>query len=123
MTTQAKVIIPREVADAIEYFRAEAGSNDEIAYTALHLIYDGEAAKSLRKIPFDMLMRALLDGYERELTEEEKRYQEFRDVYALHCGTYPEIDNAYAAGMMQALIILRIVIPGINDAEGADASC
>lgn len=120
-----KVTIPREVADAIETLRSGAAcipvrDNAYICELAMHTGGGVPVATEvLRQIPFDMLMRALLDGYERELTEEEKREQAIADVYQevvfgpLRYATSEEQD-AYADGILFALQAFGIDIPGVN---------
>ncbi|WP_342480471.1 hypothetical protein NST07_26000 [Paenibacillus sp. FSL L8-0340] len=82
----------------------------------------GDAAVTLRKIPFDTLMRALLDGYERELTEEEVREKTLEDIagkYARVCDGYSgyetsDEDIAFSDGMVFVLDALNIKIPEVN---------
>ncbi|MEK5395952.1 hypothetical protein [Paenibacillus sp. FSL K6-2859] len=126
MTTQAKVTIPREVADAVENLRkgdeSSAFTNEDIAYKYSTISDRSVSALSIRKIPFDTLMRALLDGYERELTEEEAReeaYEKLRQVYAEHRsgeGAYETSreDRIFSDGIKCALNTLGIVISEIN---------
>jgi len=121
------VIIPREAADAIETLRRDSASdpafdNEGIAHAYVTESYAGPIALNLRKIPFDTLMRALLDGYERELTEEEARelaYEELREIYA----TPPQsmFARGFDEGLVFTLNTLGIVIPGINEVEGGAA--
>ncbi|MEJ9160935.1 hypothetical protein P4I20_10320 [Paenibacillus graminis] len=75
---------------------------------------------------FDALMRALLDGYECELTDEERIHSFIREQYVKYDrgnGHYPSHleDYAYSRGIMFALNTLGVTIPGINDAEGGAA--
>lgn len=130
MTTQIKqVTIPREVADAIENLRkgdvTSAFSNSDIAYKYADTSDRGVTATAIRKIPFDTLMRALLDGYERELTEEEAReksYADIRFMYDYHENeAFEDYSGGYCDGVEYTLSTLGIVIPGINDAEGGAA--
>jgi hypothetical protein len=67
-------------------------------------------------------MRALLDGYERELTEEEARelaYEELRAVFNAESSS--EFSRGFDAGVEFTLNTLGIVITGINDAKGGAA--
>ncbi|MEK3697987.1 hypothetical protein NYE33_13565 [Paenibacillus sp. FSL R10-2199] len=67
-------------------------------------------------------MRALLDGYERELTEEEQAYVRIAEAYD-YCAngrgarSHAAQDSAYAQGIKFTLNTLNIVIPGVNDTE------
>jgi hypothetical protein len=127
MSTNKPVTIPHDVANAIETLRRESASdpafdNEGIAHAYVTESYVGPIALNLRKIPFDTLMRALLDGYERELTEEEKReqvYAKIREAYVKHArreGDYSrgEQDSAHADGIVFTLNALGIVIPSVN---------
>lgn len=118
-----KPTIPNEVADAIEYLR----SNDvfDTPYTNEDLvsgIFDPSMSSStfitLRSIPFNTLMAALVNGYEREMTEEQKHAkiaQEYAEYVrgAGHYGTLDE-DAIYADGIRFTLNTLGIQIEGVN---------
>lgn len=118
-----KPTIPNEVADVIENLRdPESGhifSNAEIASVALRtgggLPLD---TKILQTISFDTLMAALVNGYERELTEEQ-RHQKIKEQYELyrlcagHYDTSHE-DAAHADGIRHTLNMLGIQIEGVN---------
>lgn len=133
------VTIPHDVADTIEYMRRDSAdatplSNEGIAHVYVTESYVGPAAIKLRSIPFDTLMRALLDGYERGLTEEEEREKaiaSLRDYYGF-LREQEGIARIQTRGnpleFMRAQNAIRItlntfdiVIPGINDAEGGAA--
>jgi hypothetical protein len=122
MSTIKPVTIPREVADAIEYLRTDEGdgstySNEMIALLYADITISGDAAVTLRKVPFDTLMRALLDGYERELTEGEAREQAHKDIrdYFVRVDTLGWLTAKEAVRF--TLDTLGIVIPGVNAPE------
>lgn len=86
MTTIKPVTIPREAADRIEGLRSSALSNERIVDV---YVSEGRgtppSTRGIRSISFDTLLSALVNGYERELTEEEARelaYEELREIYA-----------------------------------------
>ncbi|ETT40913.1 hypothetical protein C162_26685 [Paenibacillus sp. FSL R7-269] len=127
MSEVKPVTIPHEVADTIETLRRDSASNpafdnEGIAHAYVTETYVGPIALNLRKIPFDTLMRALLDGYERELTEEERREKAYADIREMYRDTLAEgrqTDIAYATGMEYVLDALGIGIPGINEGGAA----
>lgn len=137
MTATIKpVTIPREVADAIEWFRADmegsvAYTNQDVVTVALREPYPlNHREAALRKVPFDTLLSALVNGYERELTEEEKREQAYAEIKRQYVSarstTYyiSDTDGLYSGilrGIEITLDTLRIVIPGINDEKGGAA--
>ena len=68
--------VPAEVADAIEYFRNRGGglpawSNENILDHVINSAARSSNIAALRTIPFDTLLAALVNGYEREKTGEE----------------------------------------------------
>lgn len=124
MTTQVKVTIPRDVANMIEALRSDDhyGPARDNAYICELAMRTGGgvpiATSTLRKIPFDTLMRALLDGYDVELTEEEKRekaYATIRECLAYNGGS--EYERGFDDGMLVVLRKLGIAIPGVNAPE------
>lgn len=124
MSEVKPVTIPHEVADTIETLRRDSASNpafdnEGIAHAYVTETYVGPIALNLRKIPFDTLMRALLDGYERELTEEEAREQAYgslRQMYARHYDdAFEDYSEGFCEGVVTALTTLDILIPGINE--------
>nr|WP_154895200.1 hypothetical protein [Paenibacillus xylanexedens] len=119
--------IPAEVADVIEGLRdPESGhvfSNAEITAQALNtggtMHID---TVTLRKIPFDTLLAALVNGYEREKTPEETvrdMYEGFKERE----GWLPErYGHDYGAGTARRAIevtlnTLGIKIKGVNANE------
>ncbi|MCY9532915.1 hypothetical protein M5X04_26765 [Paenibacillus alvei] len=109
-----KPTIPNEVADVIEYLRSDKKwSNQQIIECRNIAREEIEAVRILRKVPFDTLMAALVNGYERELTEEQ-RHQKIREMYREY-GEYLEIrDFGAREGMRRVLSVLGIQIEGVN---------
>lgn len=113
-----KPTIPNEVADVIESLREKQGySNASIVDLAL--LTGGELTKRLQAIPFDTLMAALVNGYEREMTDEERRDAMIRQRYIDNksgCGRFrtSDEDHAHADGIRFALDTLGIQIEGVN---------
>lgn len=117
MSSVNKPVIPAEVADAIEKARSHQWDNERIAYFVVNPDPTATGIAALRSIPFDTLLAALVNGYERELPEEErlaKAYQNIRDEYqvCLFDGSSEEI--SFANGMRYALDTLSIKIEGVN---------
>lgn len=119
MSNDNKAVIPAVVADALDQAKMERMCNESILEVR-NEEYPGETqvnGAALRFIPFNTLLRALINGYERELTEEEhlaKAYQNIRDEYqvCLFDGSSEEI--SFANGMRYALDTLSIKIEGVN---------
>ncbi|MFW5434286.1 hypothetical protein [Paenibacillus apiarius] len=113
-----KPTIPNEVADAIEFFRvppvddAHSYSNAEIIEVALSG-EEGSHEGALTSFDFDTLMAALVNGYEREMTEEQRK-QKVRGVYREleECNTL--YDVGIRRGIRTALGIFGITIEGVN---------
>ncbi|MGG1641814.1 hypothetical protein ACIFQM_11070 [Paenibacillus sp. NRS-1782] len=121
MSNVNKPVIPAEVADAIKGLRDPSRghifSNAEI--TTLALKTGGALHKdtiTLRKISFDTLLAALVNGYEREMTEEQAREQTYAEIAHTHqrhregIGRYGKFseDCAFADGIQYALDTLGI---------------
>jgi hypothetical protein len=108
-TIGKRVIIPHNVADAIESFRAST-----LPYTTAKIVaitqneeYAWINAAALRTIPFDTLLAALVNGYEREKTPEEIAEEEWelteeriRTEYQFRKGSEP---TAYERGLMHGI--------------------
>ncbi|MBG9735809.1 hypothetical protein [Paenibacillus alvei] len=119
-----KPTIPNEVADAIEHLRNSdvfdpAYTNEDIVSGIFDPSMSSTTFATLRTIPFDPLMAALVNGYERELTEEQRAHADIRREYERHIhgrGKYETEgkDFAYADGMMYAVVTLGIQIEGVN---------
>lgn len=71
-----KVILPRDVAEAIKNARAQGFENKNILY-AVHTVgndgdMDAKVIKEFAATNFDVLLSALINGFYFELTPEEK---------------------------------------------------
>lgn len=124
-----KVTIPRDVANMIEALRSDdhygpARDNEYICELAMRTGGGVPIATStLRKIPFDMLLQALVNGYERE----KEPYEAVRALYrglveserkALGIYGSDPYQYAFAARTVQrTLNALKIAIPGVNAPE------
>lgn len=122
MSNAVKPNIPAEVADLIENMRTIGITHKEITRVAQGHTLVTAYYEVLSSIPFDTLLAALVNGYERELTEEQKRADRERELvrdYDSHRGGYGryctvEADDAFADGMEYALDTLGIKIEGVN---------
>jgi hypothetical protein len=128
MANVNKPTIPGEVADAIERLRSRyEADNSEIITLALKTGGGLHADTiTLQKIPFDTLLAALVNGYGRELTEEEREarriaeaHESIRDEYEEHVGHNGRYasgaeDDAFADGIRFALNALGVKISGVN---------
>lgn len=79
--------VSAEVADAIEYFRNRGGrlpawSNEAILDNVINSASGNSKITALRTIPFDTLLAALVNGYERELSEEQRAHAKIREEYS-----------------------------------------
>jgi hypothetical protein len=72
MSNVNKPVIPADVADLLERMRTAGITNQDITRTAQGNTPVPDYHKVLSSIPFDTLLAALVNGYERELTEEER---------------------------------------------------
>ncbi|WP_018755150.1 hypothetical protein [Paenibacillus terrigena] len=109
-----KVTIPNEVADAIERLRDRGVSNAAISLFALK---GGDMPESQAlaswvcveiELRFNTLMSALINGYERELTQEQRIHAEIRRAYERWRG------YDFSNGIMFSLDKLGIQIEGVN---------
>lgn len=122
MSNVVKPTIPAEVADAIEKARFSHWDNERIAYYVLNPDHTAMGLAPLRSIPFDTLLAALVNGYEREMTEEERRLERERKLardYSYHRGcagqySIAESDEAFADGIKYALDTIGVKIEGVN---------
>ncbi|RJE90703.1 hypothetical protein D3P07_00935 [Paenibacillus sp. 1011MAR3C5] len=74
-------VIPRDVADAIEWARKMNGSVEFIARRWQDVDrFDGPTSELLWSIPFDTLMAALINGYEIELSPKEAAAKERKEA-------------------------------------------
>lgn len=131
MAEQAKVTLPKEVAEAIEEIRSEGFTDYAIvtttdAFSPTPPCYPEQASEELaswtRGGNHDLLLSALVNGYEVEQSPEE----ELREYYEglVRCeeecrnvGKYPVADEYYSRriGVITTLNKLGIEIEGIND--------
>lgn len=116
---QTKVIIPDAVAVEIETYRNEGVSNAAI----ISDVMDGDNkemyVETLRSIPFDTLLSALVNGYVREKSEAERLAELLGEYQNVTIYTDLDDDRAFgvAEGIHIALGILGITIAGINDKQ------
>ena len=116
-----KPTIPNEVADVIEALRGVQLYSDEEIISII-MLSGGTFVKTLRSIPFDTLMAALVNGYDREITEEERFHREIRVKYVEKRSTarlmghawHSRETSAYADGIVFTLNTLGIKIEGVN---------
>ena len=108
-------VIPRKVAEAIEWARRK----DEGFFDILDRVrktgeYAGPNTNALRSIPLDVLASALVNGYTVEKSAEERAHDEIR----LRCRTMRSRNGLYEAGYYDAvkstLDTLGIKIEGVN---------
>jgi hypothetical protein len=120
MSNVNKPVIPAEVADAIEWARCDANgnpwSNERIIDGVRATNIDEIHLRKLRSISFDTLLAALVNGYERELTEEQARKQTYAEIALTlqrhregcgRCSKYSE-DYVFADGIQYTLDMLGI---------------
>lgn len=125
--TSEKVAVPREVAEAIEEMRKGGRSNYNVMYLAAGAVvtpgpltirrwaFDGEGGTP------DLLMLALVNGYEVEKTPEE-RLEEYRynlgvlrrESLSEASTRQHELITSEIAGINHTLDILGIKIEGVN---------
>lgn len=124
LTQGKRVFIPHNVADAIEKLRTGTGvqyDNARIVAVTQNENFNGETPVALRTIPFDTLLAALVNGYEREKTaeeiaEEERQscYASVRDYYNIFEGVNPIAYEARRYAIKGTLNLLGISIEGVN---------
>lgn len=107
-----KPVIPAEVAELLDKMLKASYSNEEILVCASYQGRIGAYREILSQIPFDTLLAALVNGYEREMTEEERAYAAIREEYMLPSET--EWAEGYDEGIEFALNKLGIKIEGVN---------
>jgi hypothetical protein len=117
-----KVNLPKEVAEAIEYYRGQGFSNASIIATAVTNAGVGSRAKALvyyvtaGENNSDELMRALVNGFAVEQTPEEQVRGYCKDVITRWEGANDT--DRYYEGSHDAIItvlgILGIKIEGVN---------
>lgn len=127
MTTEIKkALLPRIVADRIEELREGfSRSNEYIAELWMRTGGGVPAATTdLRQVSFDTLIVALLVGYDREMTEEERREEALRELKRVYENSrrpkYYDSDThdlhaGIARGIELALNALAIKVEGVNE--------
>lgn len=125
------VTIPREISGTIEYLRSKGANNETMIRSFLGDLVDERYSLSVCEImriqafPFDTLLSAVINGYEVELTEEERLEAARRNILAAYeahretRGQYEtsESDQAYADGISDTLDWLGIEIKGVTDVD------
>jgi len=111
-----KPTIPAEVADAIEKARFSHWDNERIAYYVLNPDHTATGLAPLRSIPFDMLLAALVNGYEREMTEEERTHAAIKREWIDRDSRRQR--NAYCDGFADGIEFvlgeISMLIEGVN---------
>lgn len=128
MTTIKPVTIPREVAAAIAALRG-AGYDDYAFINAASFdcdivrLEEGVIRAYAAAGGATTLLSALVNGYERELTEEEARekaYEGVHQAYRHHKGeAFEDYSDGYCDGIEYTISVLGIEIPGVNVPEEA----
>jgi hypothetical protein len=109
-----KPTIPNDVADAIESFRKSGLGNARIIYYVTNDDYDADRVLAARSIPFDTLLAALVNGYEREQTAEQLRQKAHDIIQTIYRVSIIEREIDYADGIKFAVDTLGIEISGVN---------
>lgn len=110
--------IPKEVADAIEYYRkGGAGNAQVIEYASIR--YTSKEAKALRSVSVDTIMSALVNGYVVEKSAEELAHDKIRSSFIHHEtgggeDVTEDICYGYMRGVLETLNTLDIKIEGVN---------
>lgn len=133
-TLNKRVTIPHNVADAIETLKYGhiPFDNRRIIRVAQSTKFIGPTAEDLRSIPFDTLLAALVNGYEREKTPEEIAHDRLRSGYVEAKSAYRSYTESiapvkaarcegFADGIKFALNELGVKISGVNAPEGVNA--
>lgn len=114
-----KVTIPAEMAELIGNMRDAGYTNEEISRIAMGNTAVPYYHEVLTQIPFDTLLAALVNGYEREQTEEERAHAAIRKLYVRHAlgsDGYEAtlLSKAHADGVKFTLDTLGVKIEGVN---------
>jgi hypothetical protein len=115
-----KIIVPKQVADAIAHYVALADSKHEAFTDILRLGYEAERSEIILRHfehDYDELMEALICGYEVEKTPEElvRDYFEDTEKAFANAGAYDgQFYNGSADAIVQTLNLLGIKIAGVN---------
>jgi hypothetical protein len=114
MSNVNKPVISAEVADAIERARKHRWSNERIAQFVLDPDHTMVGVLALHTIPFDTLLAALINGYEREKSPEDIRHEEIRKEFVWRNGSITEYSSGMADGIRYAVAMLGVKIEGVN---------
>lgn len=110
------VTIPSNVADEIEGYRKVGVGNAYILADVLDEDNSDTYVETLRSIPFDTLLSALVNGYVREKTEAERHaevlafYRSIDEMYSIS----PDVRTGIKAGIHDTLKMLGINIEGVR---------
>ncbi|MEK5178455.1 hypothetical protein [Paenibacillus odorifer] len=119
MSTEIKkALLPQDVADTLVELRGRYEMSNE-AVAGIWMQTGGGvsiATRTLRKISFDTLMVALFIGYDREMTEEERRHDAIRREWkrrnAYRYDSY--YNDGYADGIEFVLGEMGVEITEVN---------
>lgn len=114
MNNVTKPVIPAEVADFIENLRKANVSNQDIVRLAQGNTLVPVYHEILSSIPFDTLLAALVNGYDREQTKEERSHVEIRKEYEWRNGSSRPYSVGMADGIRYAVAMLGVKIEGVN---------
>ncbi|MHC8516833.1 DUF1642 domain-containing protein [Sporosarcina sp. ITBMC105] len=117
--TIEKVVVPREVAEAVETLRKRGYTDysvlDDVIST--HGTRNGNVIKAWlydTKTEMDVLMRALVVGYTVEKTSEEKVRDYYKRIKDEYDSDRLSFDLGILTGVSRTLDILDIKIEGVN---------
>lgn len=119
----SKVKLPREVAEAIDYYRSVGYMNRAILDVIEELISapSGNILKAFVNQDddnFDLLLQALVNGYEEEETPEDKLLKYYLDQKKVCVGGGDSHDKQYAEGAMDGVLmtltLLNFKVEGVN---------
>lgn len=116
-----KVKLPKDVAESIEGIRSGDGDNRHVLEEILNdrpVTKESETVYKYAKDHLDTILKALVNGYEVELTPEEKvrEYWDKMMKSRYSCKNEIQLDNIESeiAGIEKTLELLEIEIEGIN---------
>lgn len=125
MTNNAggKVVLPKDVAEAVESIRSVSGTT--IVYDLEILRKDTKRGNNLTKLITEYVdehgpqkyFSALVNGFEIEQTPEEKLAEYYDVMIESAYGLRSTYDGGVVLGIEKTLEILGITIAGINDKE------
>jgi DNA integrity scanning protein DisA with diadenylate cyclase activity len=116
-----KIIVPKEVANAIAHYVALADTKTEALQDILRLGYEAERSEIILRHfehDYDELMEALICGYQIEKTPEEQVAEYWNDVNHRWADSDDACRDRYFEGSVDAIItvlgIYGIKISGVN---------